>query len=113
MKRLIEEILEDLNKKELRISKDTVEVIQEVCEVFLVIEFHQAKLAQLHAGRITLMAKDLVHVREAREAREGFYVCYNEDASAERIKLAMSKEKESARKKPKPALPPDRSATST
>lgn len=110
MKRLIEEILEKLDKKELRICNDTVEVIQEVCEVFLTIEFHQAKLAQLHAGRITLMVKDMIHVRETRHVRDGYYICYNEDDVDERIKIASSKA--AARKGAKSALSPDVSASS-
>lgn len=104
MRRLVQEILEKLGKKELRISNDTLEIIQEICELFLTIEFHQARLAQLHAGRITLMAKDMVYIREARHAREGYYICYNEDTTEERTKLREEKAK--------PVLRPDRSASS-
>ena len=67
-----------MKKQKLQIGRGMVELIQEICEVFLVTEFHQAVLAQLHAGRNTLMAKDMVFVRTSRYRREGFYVCPNE-----------------------------------
>lgn len=64
--------------KLLRIGKPTIRLLQEVTESFLINEFQQAVMAQIHAQRLTLMDKDMKFVQESRFLREGYAICPGE-----------------------------------
>lgn len=67
-----------MGKEDIRVSRSVAMAIQWVIEDFLVKEYIQAHYMMIHAGRKSLMGKDLHLVREQRRFREGFFICYNE-----------------------------------
>lgn len=67
----------------LRIGKAALQLIQEAAEEFIVKEFQQAVLAQIHAERFTLMEKDLLFVQDMRYLRYGYRILPREPTTRE------------------------------
>lgn len=62
MKRLVKEILND-RKVDARIQGSAVLALQEGTEMYLVRLFEKAQMAAIHAGRVTIMEKDIQFVK--------------------------------------------------
>lgn len=55
--------------KELRIQLEALAGLQEITEAFLTERFHLANLASIHAGRVTIMKKDMAYVNLVRPVK--------------------------------------------
>jgi len=64
--RLIREIVHNLTHKEYRFKMDALLAMQEAAEVYLTNLFEDSNLAAIHAGRVTVMPKDMKLVRHIR-----------------------------------------------
>lgn len=63
--RFVREIVSDMHE-EMRFSEDALALIQSVTEDYLLGVYRASDLAARHAGRTTLMRKDLALVRRIR-----------------------------------------------
>jgi histone H3 len=63
--RLIREIIQKIND-EIRIQRSAVGILHEMTEEYIVKLFQDANLCVLHAGRVTIMPKDLILAQKIR-----------------------------------------------
>ncbi|TNV74307.1 hypothetical protein FGO68_gene14320 [Halteria grandinella] len=66
--RLVREIAADY-KSDLRFQSSAVGAIQEACEAYMVGVFEDTNLCAIHAGRVTIMPKDIQLARRIRGER--------------------------------------------
>ena len=66
--RLVREIAQDF-KTDLRFQSAAIMCLQEASEAYLVKLFDDANLCAIHAGRVTLMPKDILLARRIRGER--------------------------------------------
>ena len=65
--RLCREILCDVaDRHDLRFSEEAIDALQEATEAYLVALFEDAQLCAIHAGRVTLMVRDMALARKLR-----------------------------------------------
>ncbi|GFU29797.1 histone H3.3 type b, partial [Nephila pilipes] len=69
--RLVKEILDEMSETKYRWAVKAVEALQESSEYYLVSLFEDAQLCAFHAGRVTVMKRDLQLARRLR-GRLGF-----------------------------------------
>ncbi|MES1920927.1 histone H3.3 type a [Bonamia ostreae] len=65
--RLVKQISDEISD-DLRFQAKAVEALQEATEAYLVSLFEDAYLCSIHAGRVTLMPKDIYLARRLRGA---------------------------------------------
>ncbi|KXN69709.1 histone cluster 2, H3c2-like protein [Conidiobolus coronatus NRRL 28638] len=63
--RLIREIIHKINA-EIRVQRSAVDILHEMTEDYIVKLFQDANLCVLHAGRVTVMPKDLILAQKIR-----------------------------------------------
>ena len=69
--RLCREIMQDVSgRPDLRFSEEAVDALQEATEAYLVALFEDAQLCAIHAGRVTLMPRDMALARKLRRERD-------------------------------------------
>ena len=56
-----------------RFSQEAITALQEVTEAYLVGLFEDAQLCAIHAGRVTLMVRDLALARKLRRERDYYW----------------------------------------
>ena len=66
--RLVREIASDY-KSDLRFQSSAIAAIQEACEAYMVGLFEDTNLCAIHAGRVTIMPKDMQLARRIRGER--------------------------------------------
>lgn len=66
--RLVREIAADY-KSDLRFQSSAVGAIQEACEAYMVGVFEDTNICAIHAGRVTIMPKDMQLARRIRGER--------------------------------------------
>ena len=60
--RLVRDLTFELNKKDVRYTKTSLDLLQTMTEIYVVRLVEDSNLCAMHAGRVTLMNKDLVLV---------------------------------------------------
>lgn len=65
-KRLAAEVLQDMKHGDFRMQASAKEALQEAVENYAVGLFTEANISAIHAGRITIMPKDMMLVRRVR-----------------------------------------------
>ena len=72
--RVCREILARVSgRSDLRYSREAVDALQEATEAYLVCLFEDAQLCAIHAGRVTLMVRDLALARKLRRERDYYW----------------------------------------
>ena len=67
--RLVREIASEMVTKDLRFQSSAIAAIQQAAEAYLIGLFEDSNLCCLHAGRVTVMAKDMALARRIRGER--------------------------------------------
>ncbi|KAL9933034.1 hypothetical protein V8E36_008289 [Tilletia maclaganii] len=67
--RLVKDIFEECNRRDLRIQSSALAALQEASEAYLVSLFEDTMLAAIHAKRVTIMVKDMRLARRIRGER--------------------------------------------
>lgn len=67
--RLVREITHNLIRSQYRFQSTSLLALQEACEAYMVGLFEDTNLCAIHAGRVTIKAKDMLLARRIRGER--------------------------------------------
>lgn len=57
--RLVKEVVQNMNRTDIRFYKEAMEALHQACEAYLVELFEDSNLCAIHAKRVTIKTKDM------------------------------------------------------